>query len=461
MTSLTSGLIVGGVTTLYATYKIADCQLQRLNDDFDKIDNSKKKTGIANAAYNGSTENVSEIKKKARIDKKAYDGSTENVSEIKKTYCVKISPLMVDGESTLVRLKSDENAKSFEEVGLDIEISERKDEPSSTTDDSAKSLMTIIFEDIETSVVEIVQFITDTTRKFCTENENKSPVDEAIKLNVINDFLKILPNYNQDPPKQVILKKQHGSLVKAMRLSITKNYKINYKKCLKELQKGQKFEEAFKKVAKKQFAKKKIKITLSDYLQEYGRKTAWEVLRVKYESNDSKPMTEEYSKNLFKACGFKVEIQSVKELKEAQKNFMHKKERLEMNDFRADLMEFFKRLYSSENASKFNAMFFILFCFKANGFACYVQLVNLLFQFTTPENASNYSYLLGCKLVNLLFAKCTPSKNPSIDPYVLGCKFALFSDYAVYIFSILTLEDIYELVHVSNLELKATQNSSF
>ena len=185
-----------------------------------------------------------------------------------------------------------------------------------------------------------------------------------------------------------------------------------------------------------EFAKKKFKKDYNIFLREYGRKYAWQLLRIIYDSDDSKPITAECRKNLFEACGFSIKIDTDNEHLELKEKFEKKKEMLEnsieeMNNLKANLKKFFEEFINSENASKFNTMFFILYCFKANGLACYVQLVNLFF---------------------VLF-------DDSNDPYTQN-KNQLLTKYADFIFSTLTLDDLQELVKLANTMLNKPQNSS-
>merc|ERR1712243_146306 len=121
-----------------------------------------------------------------------------------------------------------------------------------------------------------------------------------------------------------------------------------------------------------------------DFFQKNGRKYAWKLLCEIYDSDDSKPITAKCSKRLFNSCGLNIEIDSEVKYLKSLAEIKTKKEIWEnpeekMSGLRNDLKLFFKELINPGNASKFNTMFFILYCFKANGVSVYVQLANLFF----------------------------------------------------------------------------------
>jgi len=431
-------LFVGGVT-LFAGYKLLDCGRRRLIDDIekqlDKIEKAstgRRNAGIVNARF-GSLK-----KGKEGIDNPAFVGSLGSNEGIayagfdeKEIYCVEIRPLRTqDGKSTLVKLESDES--DYEVVGLAIIIFERNAEAPSTNNDNDKPLRSSSFEGIETSVAKIVQFITDTTQKICKDNQNKEIADETTQEHMIKKFEKIftIPVENGNP-EQFKVQNDHKSLIYQIRSSLPPSKKIDFEQCLKAIKSGQRCEEALE-----EFAKKKFKKDYNIFLREYGRKYAWQLLRIIYDSDDSKPITAECRKNLFEACGFSIKIDTDNEHLELKEKFEKKKKMLEnsieeMNNLKANLKKFFEEFINSENASKFNTMFFILYCFKANGLACYVQLVNLFFvQF-----------------------------DDSNDPYTQN-KNQLLTKYADFIFSTLTLDDLQELVKLANIMLNKPQNSS-
>jgi len=232
---------------------------------------------------------------------------------------------------------------------------------------------------------------------------------------MIKAFEKIstIPNITEDP-KQFKVEESREALVAVLRVALGKPKKNNFEQCLKYIQCGESCEKALR-----EFAQKK-----------HGRKYAWKLLHEMYASDDSKPITPECSKELFNVCGLSIEINSIEQCGKLKNEIVEKKkgiweEKEKIKALRKKLIDSFEKLINSENASKFNTMFFILYCFKANGLSNYVQVVNLFFVKKIEKFISNS-----------------------------GQKFQLVDTYGDFVFSILTLEDLEELVNFANGKLK-------